>query len=63
MPNITDLGRMTYDLRDSATDLANIWLNQPWRHREFGNKEIADLRDAHLKLSFLLSILEAKESA
>lgn len=60
---MSDLGNMTYGLRDNTTDLADIWLNQPWRRREFGEREMSDLREAALKLNLLLSAIGAKEAA
>lgn len=60
---MSDIGNMTYGLRDNTTDLADIWLNQPWRRREFRDREISDLREAALKLNLLLSAIGAKEAA
>jgi hypothetical protein len=54
---------MTYGILDNATDLADIWINSPWRRKEFGEREIFDLMEARLKLSLLLSAIEAKEAA
>jgi hypothetical protein len=60
---MSDIGNMTYGLRDNTTDLADIWLNQPWRRREFSEREISDLREAALKLNLLLSAIATKEAA
>ena len=60
---MSDLAHMTYGLRDNTTDLADIWLNQPWRRREFGEREISDIREAALKLTLLLSAIKSKEAA
>lgn len=60
---MSDVGNMTYGILDNATDLADIWINSPWRRKEFGEREIFDLMEARLKLSLLLSAIEAKEAA
>lgn len=60
---MSDIGNMTYGLLDNATDLADIWVNAPWRRHEFAEKELADLREASLKLSLLLSAIATKEAA
>ena len=52
------IGHTTHYIRDGATDLAGIWTNAPWRRREFDAQEIADLREAHLKLGLLLSAID-----
>ena len=58
-----DIGNLTFGLRDNTTDLAEIWVNHPWRRREFGEREIADIRAAVLKLNLLLSAIEVTEAA
>lgn len=63
VPPMNDIGRMTYGILDNTTDLAEIWLNHPWCRQEFGEKEIADLREASLKLNLLLSAIKTKEAA
>lgn len=60
---MNDIGRMTYGILDNATDLAEIWLYSPGRRSEFGEKEIADLKEASLKLNLLLSAIKTKEAA
>ena len=60
---MSDIGNMAWGLLDNATDLADVWINAPWRRREFGDHEIADLRAASLKLNLLLSAIATKEAA
>jgi len=60
---MNDISRMTYGILDNATDLAEIWINHPWLRREFGEREIADLKEAALKLNLLLSAIAIKEAA
>ena len=60
---MNDIAQMTFGLLDNATDLADVWINAPWRRREFGEHEIADLRAAALKLDQLLNAVEAKVAA
>ena len=60
---MSDIGNMAWGLLDNATDLADVWINAPWRRREFGEHEIADLRAASLKLNLLLSAIATKEAA
>ena len=43
---------------DNTLDLAQIWNNQPWRRREFGEAELALLRESYLRLGLLLSAIE-----
>ncbi len=52
---MNEIGQMSHGIWDNATDLADIFNNYPWRRKEFGEREIADLREAHLKLGLLLS--------
>ena len=60
---MSDISSMTYGILDNATDLAEIWINHPWLRREFGEREIADLREASLKLSNLVHEMEANNAA
>ena len=60
---MNDIAQMTFGLLDNATDLADVWINAPWRRREFGAQELADLRAATLKLNLLLSAIATKEAA
>jgi len=60
---MSDISHMCWGLLDNATDLADVWINAPWRRREFGEHEIADLRAAALKLDQLLNAVEAKVAA
>lgn len=55
---MTDIGEVSHNLLDHTTDLAFAWTQQPWRRREFGDRELADLKEASLKLSLLLSAIE-----
>jgi len=56
-----DVGQMTWTIRDNVTDLCDIWLQQPWNRKLFGEQELRDLRASHLKLSLLLSAVDAKD--
>lgn len=56
-----DIGRMSWGIYDNVTDLADIWLRSAIRRREFGERELRDLRAAHSKLGFLLSVIEANQ--
>jgi hypothetical protein len=60
---MSDLGNVTNSLLEHATDIAHIWLNVPWRRREFGDREMDDLHEAYLKLGLLLSAMETKRAA
>ena len=60
---MSDISHMCWGLLDNATDLADVWINAPWRRKEFGEHEIADLRAASLKLNLLLSAIATKEAA
>jgi len=56
--DIGDIGNLTYGVRANTTDLAEIFNNAPWRRREFGDQEVADLRETALKLNLLLSAID-----
>jgi hypothetical protein len=49
-----DIGRMTSGLRDNAKDVYDIWLYQPSRRAEFGERELLDIRETSLALQVLL---------
>jgi hypothetical protein len=51
---MSDIGNMTYGLRDNAEDLFKIWMFQPDRRAEFGEKEIRDIRNTVVGLSAVL---------
>lgn len=50
----TDIGRMTHGLRDNAKDVYDIWLYQPSRRSDFGDRELQDIRETSLALQVLL---------
>jgi hypothetical protein len=56
-----DVGRMTWRIRDSVTDVCDVWLESQENQRRFGDREIADLHAAHVKLGLLLSAIEATQ--
>jgi len=58
-----DIENTSWRLLDDTNDLADIWTNAPWRRREFGDQEIADIREASVKLNNLIHELEAKVAA
>ena len=60
---MSDIGNMCWGLLDNTNDLADIWINAPWRRQEFAKMEISDLREASLKLSNLVHEMEANNAA
>jgi hypothetical protein len=55
MPDLeTDIGRMTSGLRDNAEDIFKIWMFQPARHVDFGEREIRDIEDTIIGLNAVL---------
>ncbi len=55
MPDLdNDIGRMSHGLRDNAKDLFDIWMYQPYRRADFGQRELQDIRDVVLGLQVLL---------
>ena len=55
---MTDIGRMSHGLRDNAKDLFDIWMYQPIRRADFGERELQDIRDVVLGLGVLLREIE-----
>jgi hypothetical protein len=53
-----DIGNMTHGLRDNAKDVYDIWLFQPSRRAEFGERELQDIRETSLALQVLLREIE-----
>lgn len=53
-----DIGRMSHGLRDNAKDLFDIWMYQPSRRADFGERELQDIRDVVLGLGVLLREIE-----
>jgi hypothetical protein len=53
-----DIGNMSYGLRANAKDLYDIWLFQPSRRAEFGERELQDIRETSLALQVLLREIE-----
>ena len=49
-----DIGNMTYGLVDNARDLCDIWMKQPERRSEFGDREFKDIAATVLGLSTIL---------
>lgn len=58
---MTDIGNMAWGLRDNVTDLCDIWLSFPHRRREFGEREMQDIRATYTKLGLLLSAIDANQ--
>jgi hypothetical protein len=52
--NDSDIGRITYGLRANAKDAYDIWLFQPSRRADFGERELQDIRETSLALQILL---------
>jgi hypothetical protein len=50
---MSDLGHMTNGILDNATDLVDIWRNNPWRRDEFGRRELEDIEKAKNQLAGL----------
>jgi hypothetical protein len=50
---MSDLGHMTNGILDNATDLVDIWRNNPWRRDEFGRRELEDIEQALVALATL----------
>jgi len=44
---------MTNGILDNATDLVDIWRNNPWRRDEFGRRELEDIEKAEKLLAGL----------
>lgn len=59
---MSDIGNMTWGVRDNITDLCDIWLSSHFGRRGFGEREVHDLRAAHVKLGLLLSAIEANQT-
>lgn len=60
---MSDIGNLTYGLRDNAKDVYDIWLRQPWRRAEFGERELQDIREACLGLQVLLREIDKAKPA
>jgi hypothetical protein len=50
---VTDIGHLSHGILDNATDLVDIWRNNPWRRDEFGRRELEDIEQAAKKLAGL----------
>jgi hypothetical protein len=50
----TDIGRMSHGLRDNAKDLFDVWMFQPARRAEFGEREMQDIRNTVVGLNAIL---------
>jgi hypothetical protein len=50
---VNDIGRISTGILDNATDLVDIWRNNPWRRDEFGRRELEDIEQAAKKLAGL----------
>ena len=51
---MSDIGNMTFGLRDNAKDICEIWFRMPLRRADFGERELLDIREAYLGLGVLL---------
>jgi hypothetical protein len=54
---MTCIGHLTHNIRNATTELADIWINSPWRRGEFGERELDDIGSAVLALQLLLSAI------
>jgi hypothetical protein len=63
MSTLDDIGRMSHGLRDNAKDLFDIWMYQPSRRADFGERELQDIRDVVLGLGVLLREIEKSKPA
>ena len=43
-----EISNLTYGLRDNAQDIYEIWMRQPLRRADFGERELLDIREAYL---------------
>jgi hypothetical protein len=50
---MSDIGHLTHGILDNATDLVDIWRNNPWRRDEFGQRELEDIEKASKELAGL----------
>ena len=57
-----DIENMSYGLRANAKDLYDIWLMQPWRRRDFGPRELQDIRETSLALQILLREIDKQST-
>jgi hypothetical protein len=55
---MTDIGNITYGLRANAKDIFEIWMRQPMRRADFGERELLDIKEAYLGLGVLLREIE-----
>jgi hypothetical protein len=55
---MSDIGNMTFGLRDNAKDIFEIWMRQPMRRADFGERELLDIKEAYLGLGVLLREIE-----
>lgn len=58
---LADIGGMTWGIEDNSKDLAEIWRDQPWRRREFGEREFDNLNRAYSRLGLLLSAIATSQ--
>jgi hypothetical protein len=47
------IGFVSKGILDNATDLVDIWRNNPWRRDEFGRRELEDIEKAKNQLAGL----------
>lgn len=59
---MSDIGNMTYGLRDNAEDIFKIWMFQPARRAEFGEKEIRDIRNTVVGLNAVLTQIDKQRA-
>ena len=50
----TDIGRMCWGLRDNAEDLFKIWMFQPNRREDFGEREMTDIKNTVIGLNAII---------
>jgi hypothetical protein len=59
----SDIGNLTFGVRDNATDLLEIWMKHPERRKEFGRREINDIAETAIGLNALLDAIKKQDAA
>lgn len=58
----TDIGRMTFGLRDNAEDLFRIWMFHPNRRVDFGEREMTDIKNTVIGLNAIIRQYEKQRA-
>lgn len=59
---MSDIGNITYGLRDNAKDVCDIWFHQPNRRADFGARELLDIRETVIGLQVLLREIDKQKA-